>query len=182
MENIEIKARLNDRSLTLDQAHRLADSFLGQDHQTDTYFRTPGGRMKLRESTLSGNYLILYQRDDQEGPRPSLYETIPVDRPRAVKALLRNLLGEDIVVEKDRHIFLYGNVRIHIDDVTNLGAFLEFEAVMDDQYSDRDQETKKVGKLMKMLHISASDLVGQSYQDLLRQRVSSEPGIKNSRD
>ena len=170
MENIEIKARLADLSLTMDQVRKLADTFLGLDHQIDTYFRTRCGRMKLRESKLSGNYLILYQRADQEGPRRSLYEIIALEKPGEVKTLLRNLLGQDIVVEKYRHIFLYRNVRIHLDKVVNLGDFLEFEAVMDSKYNDHDLETNKVRKLMAVLKISDSDLIPGSYQDLIRAR------------
>ena len=175
MENIEIKAQLADPLAVLTKVQGLADSYLGLDHQIDTYFQTERGRMKLRQSTLSGNYLILYQRPDQSGPRPSRYETISLERAEEVKTLLRNLLGEDIVVEKDRHIFLYKNIRIHIDHVTGLGDFLEFEAVMDSRYSDHALETKKVQTLMEKLQISEESLIALSYQDLLRDPGSKKP-------
>jgi len=168
MENIEIKAKLTDPLTVLTKVQGLAQSYLGLDHQTDTYFKTNQGRMKLRQSTLSGNYLILYQRPDQNGPRSSQYETISLERAEEVKTLLRNLLGEDIVVEKDRHIFLYKNIRIHLDQVAGLGDFLEFEAVMDDRYSDHARETDKVRKLMEKLQITEASLIATSYQDLLR--------------
>ena len=175
MENIEIKARVADPLAILEQVQRVAHSYLGLDHQIDTYFCTGKGRMKLRQSTLSENYLILYLRPDQGGPRRSLYETIPVLRAEEIKALLRNLLGVDIVVEKDRHIFLYKNVRIHLDHINGLGDFLEFEAVMDNKYDDHEQEIKKVMQLMEKLHIRESELIPQSYQDLVRMRGRRKP-------
>jgi predicted adenylyl cyclase CyaB len=167
MENIEIKARITNPSGMKEKIKKFAHTFLGSDHQVDTYFSTKSGRMKLRESQLSGNYLILYRRDDKSGPRSSVYETIPIDRSAEVKSLLGNLLGLEIVVEKKRDIFLFENVRIHIDEVKNLGDFLEFEAVMDNKHQNHDREINKVNKLMKILEISNADLVAKSYQDLL---------------
>lgn len=170
MENIEIKARIVDATRLREKVKDLAHSFLGSDHQIDTYFTTKNGRMKLRESKLSGDYLILYQRSDQAGPRSSIYETIPVKRSAEVKTILGNLLGRDLVVEKVRDIYLYENVRIHLDKVENLGDFLEFEAVMDNHHQFHDLEIEKVNRLMEILNISASDLVPKSYQDLIGEK------------
>ena len=97
----------------------------------DTYFRTRAGRLKLRESSLSGGELIPYLRPDAGGARRSDYRVIPVDDPPGVKALLTELLGVHRVVVKQREIFLAGNVRIHLDRVEGLGTFLELEAVFD---------------------------------------------------
>jgi adenylate cyclase class 2 len=175
MENIEIKAKLVDPQAVLKKVQRMAHSYLGLDHQIDTYFRTGKGRMKLRQSTLSGNYLILYLRPNQIGPRSSHYETINIQRAEEVKILLRNLLGIDIVVEKDRHIFLYENVRIHLDHIDGLGDYLEFEAVMDSRYNDHEQESKKVRQLMQRLQIQENMLIPASYQDLLRKQLRLKP-------
>ena len=44
-------------------------------------------------------------------------------------AALSETLGVDVVVEKRRHLLLWKTVRIHLDEVTGLGSFVELEAV-----------------------------------------------------
>jgi predicted adenylyl cyclase CyaB len=69
------------------------------------------------------------------------------------------------VIEKQREIFLYENVRIHLDTVESLGTFLEFEAVIgpdDDVMSGK----AKVDFLCKKFGIADDDLLPNSYVDL----------------
>jgi predicted adenylyl cyclase CyaB len=71
------------------------------------------------------------------------------------------------IIEKSREIFLYENVRIHLDEVKELGNFLEFEAVMDEKYNNKEAETEKVKYLMEKLEINNEDLISESYENLL---------------
>ena len=43
---------------------------------------------------------------------------------------LEAALGVTCVVEKERRLFLFENVRIHLDDVAHLGCFVELESVL----------------------------------------------------
>lgn len=56
MPNIEIKAIYHN----LDQAKKIAieigAKYIGRDHQIDTYFYTPNGRLKMRESSLMPSF------------------------------------------------------------------------------------------------------------------------------
>ncbi len=66
--NMEIKAqtpRGDTIRKTLIEAGAL---FRGTDHQTDTYLRVPGGRVKLREGNIE-NQLIHYRHANQKGPK-----------------------------------------------------------------------------------------------------------------
>jgi predicted adenylyl cyclase CyaB len=168
LENIEIKARLKNLDQTRALVKKLNHEYVGLDHQIDTYFNTTNGRFKLRESSLSGPYLIFYLREDLDGPKSSIYQKLPVEDVAGLKELLAIMQGIHTVIEKNREIFLYQNVRIHLDSVNKLGAFLEFEAVMDETYHDRETETKKVEYLMKVLSIKDEDLVSESYENLVR--------------
>ena len=69
--------------------------------------------------------------------------------------------------EKNRNIYLYQNVRIHLDEVNKLGNFLEFEAVMDEKYRNKNVEIQKVKYLMEKLEINEADLVSESYENLM---------------
>ncbi len=142
---------------------------VGLDRQVDTYFTVPTGRFKLRESSLSGAQLIPYLRSDESGPKLSEYALIPVSDVERVKNLLRSILGTDTVVEKEREIFLVGNVRVHLDRVKALGEFVEFEAVFEDEGA-AESERAKVRELMDKFGITDADLVAGSYRELVARR------------
>ena len=169
MRNIEIKARLKNISESMNVAARLAGA---QPHarlrQVDTYFKAPNGRLKLREEQGEGakNVLIFYRRPDQTGPKRSDYEMVATDSPATLKRALSEAMGVRIVVVKQRMVFLYENVRIHLDEVEGLGAFLEFEAVMPDGVPDSSGQ-EQLHKLMREFSINEEDLIEHSYCNML---------------
>ena len=70
------------------------------------------------------------------------------------------------VVAKHRHIWLWQNVRIHLDQVEGLGKFVEFEAVI----TSVDEETAapaQLSQLSQLLSIRPEDQLAPSYADLL---------------
>ena len=130
MRNIELKARLADYDAARQIASVLATARLGPQHQIDTYFHCRHGRLKLRQSDGLRAELVWYARPDQEGPKASDYQLVPLSNPETLKAALSAALGIRAVVEKRREVFLYHSVRIHLDNVTDLGHCIEFEAVL----------------------------------------------------
>ncbi len=164
--NIEIKARINNPREILTRIQQLETRYEGQDRQRDTFFNVPNGRLKLRQSTLYGAFLIPYLRADNPGPRPSFYQLIPLDDPDTARDLLSQILGMDIEVRKTRSIYIYRQVRIHVDAVEGLGHFLELEGVTSKQYS-QDEAQGDVEYLMRYLQIDPDYLVGKAYVDLL---------------
>jgi adenylate cyclase class 2 len=169
MPNIEIKAKYRDLEKAKQIARNLDAKHVGVDHQVDTYFRTPTGRLKLRESTLSGAQLVPYMRPDQAGPKKSDYLVIPVSDPENCKKLFDQILGIEAVVDKTRDIFLIDNVRVHLDIVKNLGIFFEFEAVYNNAALEK-QEYAKVEKLMGLFNIPSEDLLTGSYREMVLNR------------
>jgi predicted adenylyl cyclase CyaB len=165
--NLEIKARCADLDAARRSARRVATSRVGIDEQVDTYFRVPRGRLKLRESSLSGGQLIPYLRPDAREPQRSDYQVLAVPDPAALRALLEQLLGVHRVVRKRREIYLYENVRIHLDVVDGLGHFLELEAVFDGSADAKAEQEPKVAFLMRALGVEAADLIDLSYEGML---------------
>ncbi|NOX87926.1 MAG: class IV adenylate cyclase [Calditrichaeota bacterium] len=164
--NIEIKARFNDLTAARRKVEQLRARFVGTDHQIDTFFKTPNGRLKLRESSLNGNFLIPYLRSDKQKAKQSAYVLLPVEDVKATKTLLSQMFGIRLIVEKTRELFLFDNVRIHLDRVKNLGNFLEFEAVVDARHSS-EQCRRSIDYLTDYFEISERDLVAGAYADLL---------------
>ena len=130
-------------------------------------FRTRRGRLKLRESSLSGGQLIPYLRPDRTGPARSEYRLVPVGDPAGLKALLAEILGVHKVVAKRREIWLWRSVRIHLDEVDGLGSFLELEAVFDGSRSGEHAGRREVDLLLAELGVDAGELLAESYEQLV---------------
>ncbi|MBI4618485.1 MAG: CYTH domain-containing protein [Planctomycetes bacterium] len=128
---------------------------------------TEGGeRLKLRSSSRAPTVLIRYRRPEREGGvRPSDYEVTPVGEGSLPETL--SALGAPVVtVTKRRDLYLLENVRIHLDKVEGLGAFLEFEAVVGPRHPE-DHCRRRVEELLREFGILEADLVSASYSDLL---------------
>jgi len=128
--NIEIKAYFPDKKVFQEKIGQLQCAYEGMDEQVDTFFETAAGRIKLRESSLKGVFLIPYIRPDREGPKTSDYALIEIADPLKVKQLLTDILGIKAVVKKKRQIYHYRHVRIHFDQVEFAGSFIELEALV----------------------------------------------------
>ena len=86
----------------------------------------------MRELGPDDGHLIHYRRDDLAGPKRSDYEIAKTEDPESMRAMLSQIMGAWVEVEKTRQVWLWENVRIHLDDVKGLGQFVELEAVMEE--------------------------------------------------
>ncbi|MBU1916620.1 MAG: class IV adenylate cyclase [bacterium] len=166
MPNIEIKAKYQDHDKAKSILEKLKAKFVGTDHQIDTYFNSPQGRLKLRESSLSGAQLIPYMRPAQQGPKKSDYLVISVSDALTCKRLFTELFGVAVIVDKVRDIYLIENVRVHLDTVKDLGLFFEFEAVYQDP-KEEESEYTKVRALLTVFGITQDNLITGSYKELI---------------
>jgi adenylate cyclase class IV len=167
--NIELKARCGNLAAAREAARALGAEFAGILEQRDTYFVAVNGRLKLRETTGWPAELIAYSRTDAAAVRGSDYRLIPVPDPAALRAGLAAALGVRSEVVKRRELWLWRGVRIHLDEVQELGTFVELEAVMAASEPDEDGH-RKVAALREALGIAEADLIACSYADLLRER------------
>jgi adenylate cyclase, class 2 len=165
MRNIELKARLGDYAAAHRVASAIATKRLGEQQQVDTYFHCRHGRLKLRQIDGLRAELVFYSRPDQDGPKQSDYQLVPLSNPETLKAALAAALGVRAVVEKRREVFLYHNVRIHLDDVAGLGRFIEFEAVLGPDV-DEAAGRAMLDSLTRHFAISPADLLPRSYGEM----------------
>jgi adenylate cyclase, class 2 len=164
--NLEIKASIPDRSAARRLIQLVATRRQGLLRQTDTYFHSRSGRLKLREITGHPAQLIWYDRPDQAEPKTSRYLLSEIGDPEVVKAALAAALGVRCVVKKSRELFLYRFVRIHLDQVDGLGDFVELEAVMEPEMS-LDEAERILDDLMQRLDLQPAQLQRQSYGEML---------------
>ena len=167
--NVEIKARDADPEATASRCVALGASDEGLLEQRDTYFAGRHGRLKLREQDGVAE-LIQYERTDEAIERASNYRLVPIHDPDSLKEALAAALGILVAVEKSRHLLLWRNVRIHLDEVPGLGSFIELEAVAAPD-SDLSCEYRNVAELRKALGIRDERILASGYSDeLLRAR------------
>ncbi len=164
--NIEIKARVSDLSGLRRKVRELAREPYKTFFQEDIFFTTRTGRLKLRILSENSGELIYYERSDSNEPRLSRYEIYKTSRPLELRQLLTSALGETITVRKNREVYLVEQTRIHIDEVENLGTFVELEVVL--RHGQHPEEGRFIAKqLMNELGIDESHLIPHAYADLL---------------
>ncbi len=135
-------------------------------NQVDIYFHARAGRLKLRLIDGGHAELIGYERPDDRGVRGSSYRRVLIADPAGLRAVLAGALGVRGEVRKVRELWLWHNVRVHLDDVEGLGTFVEFEAVVDDS-SDEALSLVRLEELARRLGLDPAGDVGCSYADLL---------------
>jgi predicted adenylyl cyclase CyaB len=167
--NIEVKARVKDLDGLVKRVEALCDTPGVTLPQEDTFFNTPGGRLKLRVLAPDHGELIYYTRDDARGPKRSDYFISTTAEPETLKTVLAAAWGIRGVVRKQRLLYRVGNTRIHLDTVEGLGTFMELEVVLTAGQNEQQGFATAI-ELMARLGIAESDLVDVAYIDLLDQR------------
>lgn len=134
--------------------------------QRDTFYAVRQGRLKLREFGDGAAELIYYERPDHAGPKLSQYTRTPVPDAASMRALLGQILETKAVIAKRREVFLVGRTRIHLDEVEDLGSFMELEVVLAEGETVSDGE-RIASALMEQLGVLPKNLVSRAYVDLL---------------
>lgn len=170
--NIEIKAKVSDIALVREIVSGMADHH-EVIRQHDTFFPTRQGRLKLRELGPQQGELIHYDRPDTPSPKESRYRIVKTDNPRGLAAMLEAALGSVGIVCKVRHLYLVGQTRVHLDEVDQLGHFVELEVVL--QPGQTIEAGIKIAEdLMNRLGICQEDLIEKPYVDLLIEKALDE--------
>jgi adenylate cyclase class IV len=176
--NIELKAHSEDLAAAERVARSLGASPAGRLWQRDTYFSCQHGRLKLREQRAidsdhldaivqTESELIGYDRPDEPQARGCNYTRVPTAHGDDLRDTLARTLGITVEVIKTRSVWLWKNVRIHLDEVEGLGTFLEFEAIVGEQCDDAAAHGK-IKELIQTFALSSADIADISYSDMLQ--------------
>ena len=163
MRNLEYKARIDDPKPLMSKARSLGFDLWGDLRQTDTYFVTTRGRLKLRETAGFQAELIVYERDEEGAERASDYEVARSNDPAALHGVLASALGIQATVQKRRTLLVLDGTRVHLDNVEGLGAFVEIKVPVHD--SDAPAR-ERLDWLIGELGLSWDECIRGSYLDL----------------
>jgi len=165
MLEIEIKAPCKDLEKRL---VRLGAEKVGTENHEDIYFNSPYRDFResdeaLRVRRVNGKYFLTYK-----GPRidseTKTREEIEIPTRLEIIEILRNLGFKDTaVVRKKRKIFRLKNLIVSLDQVENLGDFVEIE-------SRHYREKEKLFEILKELGIDRKKSTTKSYVELLEEK------------
>jgi predicted adenylyl cyclase CyaB len=178
MTNFEFKARLQNPASILEVLAKYQIPLTASLRQTDTYFHTTNGRLKLREIEGENAQLIFYTRPDRAEVKRSDYFIAPIASAAALREVLDKAYGIRAVVKKTRELYLLPRMlrsdnaaaatthsRLHLDAVEGLGHFLEIEVILQEGEAPQLAE-KEAQAWLQEFGIPAEDLVAESYADL----------------
>lgn len=169
MQNIEFKSELRNIDAARQQCALLGAQRESRMAQRDTHFRMADGRLIKRETSGKAIVWVYYHRPDRISPRMSNY-TILTDA-QAKRRWGTRSLRLWLTVEKTREIWLLGEVRIHLDVVKDLGAFVEFEALVSRRFNVKAcHET--IARLREAFSPVMGEPISASYSDLLHMQMA----------
>jgi len=164
--NIEIKFQVDDLESITSKAAKLADHGPELLVQTDTFFDAPAGRLKLREFEDGKSELIAYLRLDSDSVRESKWSRYFTDSAEQLKETLAMAVPQTVTVRKRRTLYLIGQTRIHLDNVEQLGTFVELEVVLNDEQTP-EQGVQIADDLIASLGLQDAKRITHAYADLL---------------
>ena len=184
MKNLELKAELRDPNLARLICKKIGASPIVKLRQTDTYYNVTRGRLKKRVSIAVDRAVgspepieyIFYERPDRVDPKLSEYHIY-------TQAQVQERFGIQPIpvwleVEKNRELYLYNSIRIHIDDVIGLGWYFEYEILIDDS-TDMVIAQQQAQELRATFLPALGEPISSSYSDLLAQQQGIADSTKN---
>ena len=166
---VELKAKVDSLEKYDEKLGENAD-FIGVFYQIDTYFNVDRGRLKIRDvKGQEYSQLVYYLREDIRDPKRSRVLLAKVIDSDSIKEILGELFGIKIVVRKERKIYRYRGVQVHLDKVEGLGTFIEFELEVDEKEIEKGR--KRLYRLMEEMGIKREWLIEGSYSDLLLSKL-----------
>ena len=164
--NIELKFRCEHLDAVRDRARIAGATDEGVLNQTDTFFNCDSGRLKLRDVGTGVGELIWYRRPDGVDACASDYRIAAVSDVPAMLELLSKAHGQRVSVRKRRHLFLWRNVRIHVDQVEVIGNFVELESVVGGA-ADEPRARENLALIVEQLGLHEAAPVAVAYADLV---------------
>ncbi len=161
-QNIELKIKVDDFSKIFNILQNNGTQISDILYQRDVYFKNSNGLLKLRIFDKKGE-LIFYQRDEFAKDRVSNYYILELN-PNESEDFFRKAFEVEVEVIKKRTLLLYKNTRIHLDEVENLGNYLELETVVKDS---TEKGIEEFNSIVDLLELDLSKQIKSSYRNLL---------------
>ncbi|CAJ0586618.1 unnamed protein product, partial [Mesorhabditis spiculigera] len=172
-QSIVVKARVRDMEDVEAAVFDLTDSLGTQFTQEDVYFNTPQGQLKLRIMHPNRCGALIYHSSEKSiGPKLSTSTLTEVEDVFSMRATLAAALGELGVIRKRRRVFIAEDVRIYLDDVDDIGQFVDI--AISCSAKEPGSCTKRAEEILRLLRIQQEDVVPAAYLDLMMDGLTLE--------
>ncbi len=164
----EIKKFLNENGKLISKDVFQKDTYFVPAHRDFLNVKYPFEWLRLRESQkgFSINYKHFYPENAKKTDYCDEFEA-KIKNVEAVKKIFHNLdIKEAVIVEKVRTTWIFKEVEIVIDEVKNLGSYIELETTT---HFENPQEGKKfLYKILEKLNakVGEEDLRGYPFRIL----------------
>lgn len=182
--DIEIEIKLAVAKVEFDAAEKFLQEnghFEGSHHHLDTYF-TPADRdwmaephpvQYLRIGTRNGKTILCYKHyyinPDGSPHYCDEFETLVENRDQLEKIFSALKMRTVLEVDKQRETFVYKDVlEIALDNVKNLGYFIEIESLKD--LGGIDKAKEEIFKAAKEIGLKELRIDGKGYVQLLYEK------------
>jgi adenylate cyclase class 2 len=141
-QEIEIQVKINNPEIAEKQILKIG-KFVRERKQKDVYFVLPQKnffekdppmeylRVRYEGDRSHLNYSFLHLKEDGDLLATDEYETL-VENPEIVEDIFNKIgLIPKVIVEKNRKYFQCGDFEVTLDNILNLGDFMEVEAKKD---------------------------------------------------
>ena len=162
--NLELKIKVGSHQKVRERLVDLGADNIGVLNQRDVYYNIPEGLLKLRIENEKES-LIFYERDEKGSNRWSDFDVIKFESTGG-EDFLSKIFPVETVVVKVRELYIYDNTRIHLDEVKNLGSYLELETLV---LKGKEEAKERFENIITILRLDTSKQIRKSYRDLLLQ-------------
>ncbi|XP_014489090.1 PREDICTED: putative GPI-anchored protein PB15E9.01c [Dinoponera quadriceps] len=170
MRTVEIKAKIRNYEYMLAKIWKLGE-YKYPINTIDTFYEATNGKLMLRKfEEFEYASLISYERSEEEGLQVcNSYGSLLCHRLPLLQNILSVTNGIIGSLKKHRQAHYTKEAVIHIDNVLNLGNFVEIKVTEKDNINT-EAAKKLVNDLMQELSIASEDLVTKSYIDLMLEK------------
>ncbi|PKL83808.1 MAG: hypothetical protein CVV24_03150 [Ignavibacteriae bacterium HGW-Ignavibacteriae-3] len=162
--NLELKLKVHSHRILINNLKKIGAEYKGILSQKDIYYKIKNGLLKLRVEGKTYT-LIKYMRDEK-GKRWSRYELLKLEGNNPEK-YLGEIFDVQAVVVKNRKLYLYNHTRVHLDDVKNLGKYIELETL---KVGSKNDAQKRFAEIVEFLGLDLSRQIRSSYKTLIMKK------------
>ncbi|MBI5139437.1 class IV adenylate cyclase [Candidatus Nomurabacteria bacterium] len=174
MYEVEVKARLGNREEVKNKLKILGCKFSEELHQVDEIFTgskvfpPPRGTPVFRIRTQNGKYIFTL-KINQSSRLDCIEHELEISNPDQMRAIIK-LLGykQDVTVDKKRIKTKYKDMEIVLDNVKDLGEFIEAEKMVEHENpEDRKKVQIELFEFLETIGVKKEDQVIDGKYDIM---------------
>jgi len=173
MIEVELRAKV-DKHLIMEKIKNIGAILKGSTAEHDEYFKFSKDterRLIMRIRGKEGKNKLTFKGSSKlpEDVAWQEWETSIIDEKNLKNLLLSNGLEIVVIIDKKRNSYKYDDFEINVDEIKNLGMFIEVELLTNDA-ADGKRRVKEF--LFNILEIQENDIITKGYVPLMLDAIN----------